>query len=38
MKNKSGTNMYDKFIDTMLELILENDGLTGVNLRLVSKK
>jgi AcrR family transcriptional regulator len=38
MKNKSEKNMYDKFVDTMLELILEKGGLTGVNLRLVSKK
>ncbi len=38
MKNKSKTNMYDKFVNTMLELILEKGGLTDVNLRMVSKK
>ncbi len=30
--------MYDKFVNTMLELILEKGGLTDVNLRMVSKK
>lgn len=38
MKDKSVTNMYNEFVETMLELILEKGGLTGVNLRLVSKK
>ncbi|WP_430884431.1 hypothetical protein [Fusibacter sp. JL216-2] len=38
MKKKSKENMYDKFVNTMLELILEKGGLTDVNLRMVSKK
>lgn len=38
MKDKSAKNRYNEFVNTMLELILEKGGLTGVNLRLVSKR
>lgn len=38
MNNKSETKRYNEFVVTMLELILEKGGLTGVNLRMISKK
>lgn len=35
---KLDNGTYNKYIEAMLELILEKGGLTGVNLRMVSKK
>lgn len=36
-KKKLDSSMYVKYIDAMLELILDNGGLKNVNLRMVSK-
>ena len=39
MRTKKLVNsMYNKYVDAMLELILEKGGLTDVNLRMVSKR
>lgn len=35
---KLDNNTYDKYVEAMLELISEKGGLTGVNLRMVSKR
>lgn len=37
-KRKLENAMSEKFVNAMLELILEKGGLTGVNLRMVSKR
>ncbi len=35
---KRDNSTYNKYIEAMLELILEKGGMTGVNLRMVSKR